>query len=178
MINWLFKSYKKKNCLSFLFIDRFHSCHQKPSNRHYAAILVDQKCKQTGLRAHCKGPLKMVFRLIVGCASKSTREKDLKFFRVPSVVTNQGKKAEKLSKERRSLWISAISWDDLTEQILANDQVCDWHFVSGKGAKSWDRFNIDWIPTLNLGHGKTIVLLYLVLFRFCWVITTLRTKAI
>ena len=67
----------------------------------------------------------MVFCLIVGCASKSTREKDLKFFRVPSVVTNQGKKAEKLSKERRSLWISAISWDDLTEQILANDQVCD-----------------------------------------------------
>ena len=105
---------------------------------------MDQKCKQTGLRAHCKGPVKMVFCLIVGCASKSTREKDLKFFQVPSVVTNQGEEAEKLLTERRSLWISAISRDDLTEQIIVNDQVCDRHFVPGKGAKSWDRFNVDW----------------------------------
>ena len=128
---------------------------------------MDQKCKQTGLRAHRKGPVKMVFCLIVGCASKSTGEKDLKFFRVPLVVTNQEEEAEKLAKERRSLCISAISRDDLTEQILANDRVCDRLFVSGKGAKSWDRFNVDWIPTLNLGHGKTIVLLNLMLSRFC-----------
>ena len=60
---------------------------------------MDQKCKQTGLRAHCKGPVKMVFCLIVGCASKSTREKDLKFFQVPSLVTKQGEEAEKLLKE-------------------------------------------------------------------------------
>ena len=86
----------------------------------------------------------MVFCLIVGCASKSTREKDLKFFQVPSVVTNQGEEAEKLLKERHSLWISAISQDELTELILTNDQVCDRHFVSGNGAKSWDRFNVDW----------------------------------
>ena len=105
---------------------------------------MDQKCKQTGLRAHCKGPVKMVFCLIVVCASKSTREKDLNFFQVPSVVTNQGEEAEKLLKERHSLWISAISRGDLTEQIIANDQVCDRHFVSGKGAKRWDRFNVDW----------------------------------
>ena len=74
--------------------------------------------------------------MIVGCTSKSTREKDLKFFQVPSVVTNQGEEAEKLLKERRSLWISAISRDDLTGQIITNDRVCDRHFVSGKGAKS------------------------------------------
>ena len=90
----------------------------------------------------------------------------LNFFRVPSVVTNQGEEAEKLSKGRRSLWISAISRDDSTEQILANDRVCDRHFISGKRGKSWDRFNVDWIPTLNLGHSKTIVLLNLVLFWF------------
>ena len=39
----------------------------------------------------------MVFCLIVGCGSKSTREKGLKFFRVPSVVTKRGEEAEKLS---------------------------------------------------------------------------------
>ena len=72
------------------------------------------------------------------------------------MVTNQGEEAEKLSKERRSLWISAISRDDLSEQILANDRVCGRHFVSGKAAKSWDRFNTDWVPTLNLGHEKRV----------------------
>ena len=41
----------------------------------------------------------MVFCLIVGFASKSTREKDLKFFQVPSMVTNQGEEAEKLLRE-------------------------------------------------------------------------------
>ena len=97
----------------------------------------------------------MVFCLMVDCGSKSTRDKGLHFSRVPSVVTNQGE-AEKLSKERRSLWISAISRDDLSEQILVNDRVCGRHFVSGKAAKSWDRFNTDWVPTLNLGHEKRV----------------------
>ena len=72
------------------------------------------------------------------------------------MVTNQGEEAEKLSKERRSLWISAISRDDLSEQILANDRVCGRHFVSGKAAKSLDRFNTDCVPTLNLGHEKRV----------------------
>ena len=70
------------------------------------------------------------------------------------MVTNQGEEAQKLSEERRSRWISAISRDDLTEEILENDRVCEKHFVSGRAAKSWDKFNIDWVPTLLLGHNK------------------------
>ena len=96
----------------------------------------------------------MVLCLIVGCGSKSGRDKGLYFARVPSVVTNQGEEAQKLSEERRSRWISAISRDDLTEEILENDRVCEKHFVSGRAAKSWDKFNIDWVPTLLLGHKK------------------------
>ena len=96
----------------------------------------------------------MVLCLIVGCGSKSGRDKGLYFARVPSVVTNQGEEAQKLSEERRSRWISAISRDDLTEEILENDRVCEKHFVSGRAAKSWDKFNIDWVPTLLLGQKK------------------------
>ena len=59
------------------------------------------------------------------------------------MVTNQGEEAQKLSEERRSRWISAISRKDLTEEILENDSVCEKHFVSGRAAKSWDKFNID-----------------------------------
>ena len=64
---------------------------------------------------------------------------------------------ENLSRERRSRWISAISRDDPTDDILENDRVCGRHFVSGKAAKGWDRFNVDWVPTLCLGHSKKAV---------------------
>ena len=67
----------------------------------------------------------MVLCMIVGCGSKSGRDKGLYFARVPSVVTNQGEEAQELSKERRSRWVSAISRDDLTEEILENDRVCE-----------------------------------------------------
>ena len=96
----------------------------------------------------------MVLCMIVGCGSTSGRDKGLYFAGVPSVVTNQGEEAQELSKERRSRWISAISRDDLTEEILENDRVCEKHFVSGRAAKSWDKYNIDCVPTLLLGHKK------------------------
>lgn len=98
----------------------------------------------------------MVLCLIVDCASKSGQDINISFSRVPSVITKEGKEAEELSKERRSRWISAISRDECTESILKNDRVCSKHFVSGKTAKSWDRYNVDWVPTLNLGHNKNV----------------------
>ena len=111
-------------------------------------MLVD---KQTESRF----TVKMVFCMIVGCGRQSAGDKHLHFARVPSVVTNQGE-AEKLSFEWRSCWISAISRADLTENILVNDHVCGRHFVSGRAAKSWDKYNVDWLPTLNLGHKKNV----------------------
>ena len=99
--------------------------------------------------------VKMVFCMVVDYGSESAPGKDLHFARVPS-VTNQGEEAEKLSFERQSRWISAISQSDLTEIILANDRVCSHHFVSGRAANSWDKYNVDWVPTLNLGHKKSV----------------------
>ena len=51
-------------------------------------------------------------------------------------------------------WISTISRDDRTELKLQNERVCRRHFVSGKPAQLWDKSNIDWVPTVNLGHTK------------------------
>ena len=96
----------------------------------------------------------MVLCLIVGCGNRSGRDKGLYFAKVPSIIENQGKKARDLSEERRSRWILAISRDDLTDTILENDRVCEKHFVSGRAAKPWDKFNVDWVPTLNVGHNK------------------------
>ena len=73
---------------------------------------------------------------------------NLSFFRVPRVIVNQGEYMEELTVERRRRWISAISRGDLTDFILENVRVCSKHFVSGQAAKDWDRFNVDWVPTL------------------------------
>ena len=67
---------------------------------------------------------------------------------------NEGEVIEELTTRRRRAWISAISRDDLTEDKLENERVCSRHFVSGQAAKQWDQFDIDWVPTLYLGHTK------------------------
>ena len=48
---------------------------------------------------------------MVGCTNKSGRDKGVGYYRVPKVVTNQGKMMEELTTERRRQWISAISRD-------------------------------------------------------------------
>eukprot|EP00795_Rhopilema_esculentum_P017026 gene17026-8531_t len=78
----------------------------------------------------------------------------LHLFATNSGIKLQQNSYEELTRERRGRWIAAISRIGLTENILKNDWVCFGHFVSGIAAKPWDRFNIDWVPTLNLGHNK------------------------
>ena len=61
--------------------------------------------------------------MIVGCASKRGHDKGVYLERVPSMVTNQGKEAENLSRERKSRWISAIR-DDLTDDTTDEERPC------------------------------------------------------
>ena len=101
----------------------------------------------------------MVLCIIVGCGNKSgksSQKKDsvVKFSRVLKIVKNEGEVIEELTTRRRQAWISAISRDDLTDDKLENERVCSRHFVSGQAAKQWDQFDIDWVPTLHLGHTK------------------------
>ena len=96
----------------------------------------------------------MVLCAIVGCGTRSVRDKGVSMARIPSVITSQGEEVRKLSEERRNKWISAISREDLTEAILERGRVCGKHFISGEAAKLWDRYDPDWVPTQNLGHEK------------------------
>ena len=96
----------------------------------------------------------MVLCLFVDCQARSGRDKDVSFFRVPSIITNHEEETEERSIERRMQWIAAMRRDDLTEQILKNYCVSSRHFVSGQPAKDYDKFNVDWVSTLNLGHSK------------------------
>ena len=78
-------------------------------------------------------------------------------FHVPSVIKSQGEEAEELLIERRRKWLAANSRVALTDEILNSGSICSCHVVSGKLAAPWDKFNIGWVPTLNLGHNKTVV---------------------
>ena len=92
----------------------------------------------------------MVLCVVVGCGRKSGKGNTQGFFRIPSVVKHQGEEFEDLTTERRNSWISAISRDDTdTKNVLENERVCERHFVSGRPSPNWDKFNVDWIPTLN-----------------------------
>ena len=92
---------------------------------------------------------------MVNCHSRTVRDKEISFFRVPVIVNNQGEACEELSIERRR-WLSAISRDCLTENLIQSGRVCSRHFVQGKPAASWDKWNVDWVPTLNLGYSKKV----------------------
>lgn len=93
----------------------------------------------------------MVLCIVVGCGRKSCKHK-VAFSKIPKIITNQGEEWEELTRERRNRWISAVSRGDTDEKnILESERVCSRHFVSGKAAATWDKHNIDWVPTLNLG---------------------------
>ncbi|XP_022796275.1 uncharacterized protein LOC111334730 [Stylophora pistillata] len=94
------------------------------------------------------------FCLVLNCSHDTSKRKDLSFCRVPKIVTRQGEETEILSTERRRRWLTAISRDDLTDKILENDRVCGEHFHSGIAAPLWDKWNVDWVPSLKLGHEK------------------------
>ena len=72
------------------------------------------------------------FCAVYGCSSRSNREKDKRFFRIPSIVKHSDEKTRVMSKERRAKWLSAIKRQDLTENKVKDARVCSDHFISGK----------------------------------------------
>ena len=95
----------------------------------------------------------MVLCVVVGC---SGHDKDVSFYRIPAVTKRRSDQEYKLSQKRRDNFLAAISRDDLTDKILQNDRICSRHFIQGRPASLFDENNPDWLPTLNLGHGKAI----------------------
>ena len=93
--------------------------------------------------------------VVVGCGSKSDTAKGIGMFRIPSIIKNQGEEMEELTTLRHEKWISAISRDDtMHKNVLQSERVCGRHFVSGRPSQHWDKHNVDWIPTLNLGKKE------------------------
>ena len=96
----------------------------------------------------------MVICIVVGCSKRSDRDKDISFYRIPSVRKGRSEKEFELSKKWREGFLAAISRADLMTSKLENGRICSRHFVSGQPADLFDELNPDWLPTLNLGHSK------------------------
>ena len=98
----------------------------------------------------------MVLCVVFGCSKRSGRDKDVSFYRIPKVVSRKGPEILSLSKRRREGYLKTISRVGLTEKILSNDRICSRHFQSGKPADLIDDTNPDWLPSLHLGHKKSL----------------------
>ena len=94
----------------------------------------------------------MVICAVFGCGNRSGRDKGIKFFRLPSVLTNQGRETECLSEKRRDTWLVRINRKDILLEQYYNTRVCSNHFVSGAPSKLYDNNNPDWAPSLKLGY--------------------------
>ncbi len=97
----------------------------------------------------------MVLCLVVGCHNRSGRDKGVSFFRVPAILKHRGSQDLELSRKRCNRFFAAVSRKDITESVLSNDRICSRHFLSGKPAELYDVNNLEWLPTLHLGHSKS-----------------------
>ena len=96
----------------------------------------------------------MVICAIIGCGNRSKRDKNKSFFRLPSVLTNQGSETESLSKKRQDAWLARIKREDISPEQYYNVRVCSDHFISGVPAKLYNADSPDWTPSLNLGYKE------------------------
>ena len=93
------------------------------------------------------------FCAVVGCSNRSSRESSKKFFRLPAVVSHQGKETRVLSEKRRADWLSGLCQADLKESQYPSILICSDHFVKGQPASLYEKDDPDWAASLRLGHA-------------------------
>ncbi|XP_041843948.1 uncharacterized protein LOC121641751 [Melanotaenia boesemani] len=86
---------------------------------------------------------------VFGCTNRSDRQKHLEFYRLPKVIKNQGEECQKLSEERRRLWLAKLN-QDLRGKNLDNIRICSAHFVSGRRSDLYQKDDPDWVPSVGM----------------------------
>ena len=86
------------------------------------------------------------FLAVVGCTNSSDREKGVRFFRLPSMITHHD-----LSKKRRDLWLARIHREDVEPEKYPYTRICSRHFITGEPSDLYDEPNPDWAPSRYLG---------------------------
>ena len=85
----------------------------------------------------------MVICAIVGCGNRSNRDKEKRFYRLPSIISHQGAQTESLSRDRQEAWLAKIKRKDILPKQYYNIRVCSDHFISGSPLKLFEVTNPD-----------------------------------
>ena len=91
----------------------------------------------------------VVLCCVIVCSKRFGRD-NVKFFRIPAVITRRGERERELSEIRRREFLAAIGRADLKGTKFSNARMCSLLFVSGSPANLFDDTNVDWIPTMKL----------------------------
>ncbi|XP_060773833.1 transcription factor E2F6 isoform X2 [Neoarius graeffei] len=91
--------------------------------------------------------------VVLGCSNRSNRETDKSFFRVPRELIKKGERTQDFTKRRRERWLSNLSVQSKGAESK-HARVCSDHFVKGCPSGLFNDDDIDWAPTLKLGHDK------------------------
>ena len=99
---------------------------------------------------------KMVICAVFNCENWRRRDKDKRFFRLPSVITHQGVKALGPSLWRQVWWLSKTRGKILRHEQYSHTRVYSDHFISDSPAALFDENNLHWAPSINLGHDSEL----------------------
>ncbi|XP_039537962.1 uncharacterized protein LOC120486167 [Pimephales promelas] len=86
---------------------------------------------------------------VSGCTNRKNREKHLGYYRLPKFIKNQGEECQKLSEERRRLWLAKLN-QHLRGKNLHNIRICSAHFLSGKKSDLYQKDDPDFVPSVGL----------------------------
>ena len=93
---------------------------------------------------------------VAGCSIKRVANSKFGFFRLPDII-DRNERSEKLSRDRRKLWLARTNRKNLTENQLAIKNstlnVCSNHFISDQPSKLYETCDPDWAPSINLGYS-------------------------
>ncbi|XP_059142279.1 uncharacterized protein LOC131929915 [Physella acuta] len=96
----------------------------------------------------------MVNCCVKGCRTRCGNSEGISLFRLPKIITHQGERDRELTERRRCQFLANIHRRDVSEKAANNMRICSRHFVLGKPANFRDETNVDWAPTLFLGHDR------------------------
>uniref|UniRef100_A0A8C5G2W5 THAP-type domain-containing protein n=1 Tax=Gouania willdenowi TaxID=441366 RepID=A0A8C5G2W5_GOUWI len=90
---------------------------------------------------------------VFGCSNNSARH-NVSFFSLPTVKQREGPEVEGLTRRRQRQWLANLHRSDIKPTSYKYTRVCEEHFVKGKPAYEMHEVDVDWAPTLKLGHSK------------------------
>ncbi|XP_055841937.1 nucleolar protein dao-5 isoform X2 [Episyrphus balteatus] len=88
-----------------------------------------------------------------GCSNKLEVGSSIRMFRFPALL-DKPKSLVELSRQRRNAWLKALNRTNLPEEVLKSIGICSEHFITGSPARLKDNTEVDWIPTIKMGHQQ------------------------